>query len=121
MSARDRSSPARGPFLLLLGVAVAIVLVPLVVAGMRTFRDLDRARDRLSELEARVEEVEAENRVLERRVELLRDDPAALERLARGELGLARPGEVVILLGPEADRPAAEPAEKSEEEGATGP
>ncbi|MCA9623026.1 MAG: septum formation initiator family protein [Myxococcales bacterium] len=58
---------------------------------------------RLEAVEQELLTVERENAELEREIELLRarvtrlrDDPAAVERLARDELGLIRQSEVVF-------------------------
>lgn len=80
-------------------VAVVLVLVAvLAVAGVQRFRDLERSRERQADLEAEISQTVDEVRALERRIERLRHDPMLQERLAREELGLARPGELVIVL-----------------------
>jgi len=73
----------------------------MTLAGARSSRDLGRARARASELSSQVAEAEARSAELERRIELLRDDPVTLERLAREELGLVRPHDVVVVLPPQ--------------------
>ncbi len=60
--------------------------------------DLVRARRTLAELQRRSIEETARVQRLEDEVARLRDEPTALERIAREELGLARPGEIVFLL-----------------------
>jgi len=60
--------------------------------------DLRRARTQLAEMELRVADKTAQVERLESEVVRLRDDPTALERIAREELGLSRPGEIVFLL-----------------------
>jgi len=47
-------------------------------------------------LHAHNQELAAENQRLAREAEALRDDPAAIERVARDELGWVRAGEVVV-------------------------
>lgn len=80
-------------------VAVVVVLVAvLTVAGIQRFRDLERSQERQAELEAEISDTVEEVRALERRIERLKHDPMLQERLAREELGLARPGEMVIVL-----------------------
>jgi len=90
------------------GVAIAVsaLLVAMAFAGGRSLRDLGKARARAAELTTEISEAESRIDELEQRIELLRDDPVTLERLAREELGLVRPGDLVIVLPPEA-RPAA--------------
>lgn len=78
--------------------AVLFLLLLLAVAGVRSWRDLERARDRQTQLEAEVQETEIRIEALERRIQRLRHDPLLLERLAREELNLVREGEVVFVL-----------------------
>ncbi len=78
--------------------AVLFLVLLLGVAGARSWRDLDRARTRQSELAVKIEDTESRIDALERRIERLRHDPLLLERLAREDLGLVKEGEVVFLL-----------------------
>ena len=55
-----------------------------------------------------VRTLEAENERLSRAISALQDDPAVIERIAREELGLVRPGERVLRF-PRSARPG-EPA-----------
>ena len=50
------------------------------------------------ELAETVEDLKAANRHLHREAERLRNDPAAIEELARRELGLIRPGERLFIV-----------------------
>lgn len=86
------------PFRSLLSVGVAALLLLLVAAGAKGFQDLKIAQERELQLKARIAQRLARIDELERRVEALSQDPAALERLAREELWMARPGDVVIVL-----------------------
>ena len=96
-----RAPGDRGPFRSILGVASLALVSFLVIAGFRGYHDLEVARQREARLEEQIAETRREVERLERRIDRLRNDPAMLERLAREELGLARPGEVVILMEPE--------------------
>ena len=86
---------------------VGALLLAMALAGARSFRDLGRARARTAELATEIGEAEARIVELERRIELLREDPVTLERLAREELGLVRPDDIVVVLPPQA--PVEEP------------
>ena len=66
-------------------------------------------RDRLQQEIARLEKQQVD---LQREIKSLRTDPLALERLAREELNMARPGEVVVLLDPPRDTSAPVPAQR---------
>ena len=56
-------------------------------------------------LEREIEQLRRDNRRMRRQARRLREDPAAIEEIARRELGLMRRGEIVFLL---ADGPAAQ-------------
>ena len=58
----------------------------------------------LNALHAHNQELAAENERLAREAEALRDDPTAIERVARDELGWVRAGEVVVDLSPAPSR-----------------
>jgi cell division protein FtsB len=84
--------------LILLALAAVIALgvfASIVSHGFRELRDTEHERERLKnravELEKRVQE-------LDQTLEAIHTDPAAVESLARRELGWVRPGETVILL-----------------------
>ena len=68
-----------------------------VRSGLR--HTLGLRRD-LTALHARNLELAAENERLAREAEALRADPAAIERVARDELGWVRAGELVVDLSP---------------------
>jgi cell division protein FtsB len=64
-----------------------------VRSGLR--HTIDLRRD-LTALHTHNQELAAENQRLAREAEALRDDPAAIERVARDELGWVRAGELVV-------------------------
>lgn len=92
----------------LLGAAAVAILVLLALAGVKSYRDLSSARSREKLLADRIRETRKRIGVLERQAVRLRDDPTALEQLAREEHGLVYPGEIVLVL-PE-ERSAGVPA-----------
>ncbi len=80
---------------------IAVLVLALVGAPLMIFAP--EGLPRLRGLELELEQVGAENRQLQREidelrghVERLRDDPAAVERMAREDLGLLRQSEVVF-------------------------
>ncbi len=93
---------------LLLG-ACLIVFVVLVLAGYDGSRDLARLKARETQLETRLRVTDAAINELGDRIGRLRSDPYTLERVAREELGLSRPGELVVVLPapPDPARPTA--------------
>lgn len=94
----------------LLWVAGTVLLSALGLSALKAWSDLQAARHHEHEVEARIEKARERVEGLETRVEALRDDPQALEHVAREQLGLAREGEVVIVLPDEAEAPATETA-----------
>jgi cell division protein FtsB len=77
-----------------------------------------RTQKQAVEIRKEIERLEQENRQLEGCVNGLRSDPASLERIAREDMGLARPGEYIFKLpsksgeAPSSPCPAAEPQKK---------
>jgi cell division protein FtsB len=97
----DRRSEQRGlrrKAALLASVIAIIALVVGSLFGDRGILQLMTQRQRALELAREVEEIRAENVRLAAEIHALRTDPRAIERIAREELGLARPGETVFLV-----------------------
>ena len=88
-----------------LGASVLLFLTVLGIAGVKSTHDLDAARQRKLMLETRIQSTETEIGRLRNRIERLRSDPGLLERLAREDLGMVRPGDVVIELPREGELP----------------
>ena len=93
---------------ILIGAIGVVALLALSVASFDSFRKLQQGRARTADIASQIAASEARLAALERRVVRLREDPGKLEQLAREELMMARPGEIVIVL-PEAAVPASEP------------
>jgi cell division protein FtsB len=89
-----------------LGATVVLFLALLGLASLKSWRDLEAARGRERHLETQIRETEVRIQHLHGRIERLRSDPGSLERLAREDLGMVRPGDVVIVLP---DNPAGRP------------
>jgi cell division protein FtsB len=92
------ASLAPRPLRSLVSLVVGAALLALAAAGLKSWRDFERVRAREAALVDSVAASERRIRALERRIESLEGDPAVLDRLAREELGLVRPDEVVIVL-----------------------
>ena len=89
-------------------VASLLALVALVVGslfGDRGMLQLFAQRRKAELLQRELMELREENLRLGAEIHSLRGDPRAIERIAREELGLARPGETVFILR-EAQGPA---------------
>ena len=90
---------------LLLAVSAGVWLLVMLVGGDSGALALLRAHGKHRALAAEVEALEEENRRLRAEIEALTEDPDEIERLAREELNMARPGEDVILLRDDDIRP----------------
>ncbi|MEX1179022.1 MAG: septum formation initiator family protein [Nitriliruptor sp.] len=101
---RELSVGARsGQRPLLVVLVISVVLGVIMLSG--PFERYADGRTRVEALHATASALEEENARLDRRAELL-TDPTELERLAREEQGMIRPGEVpYTLVPPEVDRP----------------
>ena len=82
----------------LLLVFVAVVIVADGIVGERGLLARMRARKEYDALAASLARQRAENTRLREEVRRLRDDPAAIEEIARRELGLIKPGEKVFIV-----------------------
>jgi cell division protein FtsB len=102
VSARDdstRAEPVTGRRAWVLGTAIALLALAVgSVFGDRGILNLVHTREQVGELRAELESLRADNARLATEVQALRSSPRAVERLAREELGLARPDETVFLL-----------------------
>ena len=85
--------PAAWPLYLLGSLIVTLALVTLV--GERGALHLWRLRGEKTQLDEQNYRLQTENRILRERVTRIRNDNQYLEKLAREELNLVRPGEVV--------------------------
>lgn len=91
------------PLRSLLSALVVFCLLLLATMALKGWRDYDRARDRAAALADQVAATERRIAELRQRIHALQEDPAALERVAREDLGLVRPDEVVLVLPPPAE------------------
>lgn len=79
-------------------ILVASVIVVDGLVGDRGLLAMLRARHEYDELAAAVSRQRAENARLREQARRLREDPGAIEEIARRELGLIRPGERVFIV-----------------------
>ena len=72
------------------------------LVGEKGLLETVKKRQEFQALEQSIRQAQAENELLREEAKRLRDDPAAIEDLARRELGLIKPGEHLFILK---DRP----------------
>jgi cell division protein FtsB len=92
-----RAGRGRGIVRLLLLFFAAVIVVDALVGDYGLFAMLD-ARRRHDELAATIAHQRLENARLREEARRLREDPSAVEELARRDLGLIRPGEKVFII-----------------------
>ena len=77
---------------------IALIVVADGLVGDRGLLAMLRARQAQDQLAATIARERAENARLREEARRLKEDPAAIEEIARRELGLIRPGEKVFIV-----------------------
>jgi len=79
----------------LLGLLV-LVLVVHDIFGTHGYLAMRRTQQEIKKVTRDLDQLNKENLDLQQEVQELKTDPHKIEKIARDELGLARPGEVII-------------------------
>jgi cell division protein FtsB len=79
-------------------LAVGCMLIVDALVGDRGFLAMLKARQQYRTLEAALARSKSENAQLREEARQLREDPDAIEQIARRELGLIRPGEKLFII-----------------------
>ena len=66
------------------------------IFGTHGYLAMRRTQNEIKKVQTGLDQLNKENLDLEQEVKELRTDPHKIEKIARDELGLARPGEVII-------------------------
>jgi len=96
------------------GALLGLLLFALVVHdifGTHGYLAMRRTQQEIKKVNADMERLNKENLRLEEEVKELKSDPRKIEKVARDELGLAKPGEVIIKIPPSEQLPQ-DPASK---------
>jgi cell division protein FtsB len=94
---------------LLLGIIVVVLLVH-DVFGTHGFLAMNRKQMEIRKVSAELARLNKENASLEKDITDLKTDPQTIRKIAREELGLAQPGEIIIKLpAPPPAPPAVKP------------
>jgi cell division protein FtsB len=88
----------------LLGAALALLLLQ-DIFGTHGLIAMRRSQQEAARVQKEISQMDEENRRLEEHVKALKSDPAAIERIAREEMGLARPGEYIFKIAPKSADP----------------
>ena len=77
-----------------------VVFMGLIISfGNRGLVDNYKMREKLQDLQRANQDISDANGELKRSIMLLRSDPATIERIARDELGMVKPGDFVYRFG----------------------
>ena len=76
-------------------VLICIALLVHEIFGTHGFLALRQERKEVESLRQQIRQLEQENSELDKRIKALKSDPKAIERLAREQIRLVRPGETV--------------------------
>jgi len=94
-----RSEPGARRRAWLLGTVIALIALGVgAVFGDRGILNLLQKRREVAALREQIETLRGDNARIAAEVAQLRTSPAAIERIAREQLGLARPDETVFLI-----------------------
>lgn len=80
---------------------LTLSMVILTLVSDRGLLEVRRQAGRLMALENEAVRIQGENDALIEEIETLNTDPAEIERRAREDLKLVRPGEVILVLPPD--------------------
>jgi cell division protein FtsB len=106
ISVADFAGSLRRNMKRILGLALFALLLH-DIFGPHGFIAMRRAQKEIEDIRAQIGKVNAENKSLADEVNALKTDPKSIERIAREDMGLARPGEMIFKLP---DTPKAVPA-----------
>jgi cell division protein FtsB len=81
----------------ILGLALLLLAIH-DVFGSHGLLATRHTQSQIQELRGEIDRLNKENGDLSKQVRALRTDPKAIERIAREEMGLARPGEMIFKL-----------------------
>ena len=87
----------------ILGLALFALLVH-DIFGAHGFVAMRRTQKEIEQIREQIGKLNEQNKSLAGQVTSLKSDPKAIERIAREEMGMARPGEMIFKL-PDSDKP----------------
>ena len=85
-----------------LAIALALLLMQ-DVFGAHGLVAMRRSQQQAAATQQEINQLNEQNRQMQDRVKSLKSDPAAIERIAREEMGLARPGEYIFKIPSKSD------------------
>jgi len=92
----EKATLYRNGILALLLASIALIVHN--IFGQNGFLALRRQQKQLHTLQHQIQQLNEENEQLEKQIQALKSDPAAVERLAREQMHLVKPSEKVYML-----------------------
>jgi cell division protein FtsB len=93
-------------------VAGLTLLVLQDIFGTHGVVAMRRSQEQAADIQKEIDHLNEENQKLQEHVKALKSDPAEIERVAREEMGLARPGEYIFKIQPKPGAQPDQPAKK---------
>ncbi len=88
---------------MLLGL-LALVMIVHNIFGTHGFLAMRRTQNEIKQVKAELQQLNKENAALDQERQALKSDPRLIEKIARDDLGLARPGEIIIRIPQEQEQ-----------------
>jgi cell division protein FtsB len=103
-------------------IFATVVLVADAIFGQKGVLERMRVRRQYEELRLSVDALKQQNRLLREEARRLREDPTAIEAIARRELGLVKPGELLFIVKdvPASSAPGSAQSSRRQREGDDG-
>lgn len=80
------------------GGALLVLVLMHTIFGPYGFLSMRRSQHEIEKLRQEIDQLDKENEQLTGEIRALQSDPAAIEKVAREDMGLARPGEMIFRL-----------------------
>jgi cell division protein FtsB len=92
---------------LLMVAVVSVLAFAYAIMGNNGYLELRRREAKNQELRLKADGLRQENKEIRSEIRALKSDPKAIEKIAREELGMVKPGEVKITTNPDRQKAAA--------------
>jgi cell division protein FtsB len=93
-------------------VAGLTLLVLQDIFGAHGVVAMRRSQEQAADIQKEIDHLNEENQKLQEHVRALKSDPVEIERVAREDMGLARPGEYIFKIQPKPGAQPDQPAKK---------
>lgn len=77
---------------------LSLVMLMHEIFGRNGYMTLRHEKKQFSALQKQIQSVSEENKQIEQKIQALKNNPEAVEKQARDQLHLARPGEIIYML-----------------------